>query len=385
MAGVSVSDIRKSFGQVEVLKDISLDIRDGEFMTLVGPSGCGKTTLLRIIAGLEKQDSGSVLIGDTVVDHLRPSHRDLSMVFQSYALYPHLSVRDNIAVPLRMRRLNTFQRLPLIGWLAPGHGAINRKILEDVRSVAETLDIGHLLDRKPGKLSGGQMQRVAVGRAMIRHPAAFLMDEPLSNLDAKLRVQMRAEFAQLHSRLGATFIYVTHDQAEAMTMSDRIAVMMEGDLLQVGAPDEIYHDPQDLRVAEFVGSPQINILPGESDSHGRLTCLGVAIARQLERPANGGISIGLRPEHLELRPKNSGGCFVGQVTHKENLGSDIYLHVALNDGALRIVARARPFEAQDVAIGAELWIGREGGKAMVFGAEGQRLALIGERESGRVA
>ena len=385
MAGVSVSEIHKSFGPVEVLKGVSLDIQDGEFMTLVGPSGCGKTTLLRIIAGLERQDSGHVLIGDAAVDHLRPNRRDLSMVFQSYALYPHLSVRDNIAVPLRMRRLTAFQRLPLIGWLVPGCGAINRKILEDVRSVAETLDIGHLLDRKPGKLSGGQMQRAAVGRAMIRHPAAFLMDEPLSNLDAKLRVQMRAEFAQLHHRLEATFIYVTHDQAEAMTMSDRIAVMMEGDILQIGAPNEIYHDPQYLRVAEFVGSPQINILPGEGDSSGRLSCLGVALARRLETPANGGISIGLRPEHLELRPKNSSGCFVGQVTHKENLGSDIYLHVALNDGALRIVARAKPFEAQDVAIGAELWIGREGGKAMVFGADGQRLALIGERKSGQVA
>jgi multiple sugar transport system ATP-binding protein len=385
MAGVSVSEIHKSFGSVEVLKGISLDIQDGEFMTLVGPSGCGKSTLLRVIAGLERQDSGDVLIDGAVVDHLRPSRRDLSMVFQSYALYPHLSVRDNIAVPLRMRRLHAFQRLPLIGRLAPGRGAIDRKIQEDVRSAAETLNIGHLLDRKPGQLSGGQKQRVAVGRAMVRQPAAFLMDEPLSNLDAKLRVQMRAEFAQLHRSLGATFIYVTHDQAEAMTMSDRIAVMMEGDILQIGSPNEVYQNPRDLRVAEFVGSPKINVLSGEGDGSGRVSCLGVALARRLETPADGGISIGLRPEHLELRPRNSSGCFVGRLSHKENLGPDIFLHIVLNDGADLIVVRTTPFEAQDAAIGDELWIGRDAGRAMAFGADGRRLPLIGKQTSERVA
>jgi multiple sugar transport system ATP-binding protein len=254
-----------------------------------------------------------------------------------------------------------------------------------VRSVAETLNIGHLLHRKPGQLSGGQKQRVAVGRAMVRHPAAFLMDEPLSNLDAKLRVQMRAEFAQLHRRLGATFIYVTHDQAEAMTMSDRIAVMMGGEILQLGAPNDIYQDPQDRRVAEFVGSPKINILPGEDDSSGRVSCLGVTFARRLEKPTTGSISMGLRPEHLELRPKDSSGCFVGRLTHKENLGPDIYLHIALNDGANRIVARATPFEAQDAAIGEALWVGRERGKAMAFGDDGRRLPLISEQKSEEVA
>ncbi len=385
MAGVLIRSIRKSFGAVKVLKGVSLDVLDGEFLTLVGPSGCGKTTLLRIVAGLEQQDSGSISIDGDIVDDLRPSRRDLAMVFQSYALYPHLTVAENISVPLRMRRLSTFHRLPLIGWLVPGRSQKDRQILEDVQSVAETLNIGHLLDRKPGQLSGGQKQRVAVGRAMVRHPAAFLMDEPLSNLDAELRVQMRAEFAELHRRLGATFIYVTHDQAEAMTMSDRIAVMMEGNLLQIGAPSEVYQNPQDRRVAEFVGSPKINIFPGEVDNSGRLSCLGVALARRLERPAAGGFSIGLRPEHLGLRPKNSSGCFAGRLVYSEYLGSDVYLHVELNNGAMRILARAQPFEAEGAAVGDEVWIGREPGKAMAFGEDGQRLPLISNQTSEQVA
>jgi len=275
--------------------------------------------LLRIIAGLERQDAGTISIGGNVVDGIRASRRDLAMVFQSYALYPHLSVADNIAVPLRMRRLNTFHRLPLIGQFVPGSRAKNRMIRDEVRSVAATLDIEHLLRRKPGQLSGGQKQRVAVGRAMVRHPAAFLMDEPLSNLDAKLRVQMRAEFVALHRRLATTLIYVTHDQAEAMTMSDRIAVMMDGNVLQLGSPNEIYQNPRDRRVAEFVGSPKINILPGQIDNANRLSCLEIKYAWRLAQPASGAISIGLRPEHLELRPKGSEGCLVGRLTHKENL------------------------------------------------------------------
>lgn len=385
MAGVALKSIEKAFGAVRVLKGVSLDIEDGEFLTLVGPSGCGKTTLLRIIAGLERQNSGSVTLGEEEVDHLRPSRRNLAMVFQSYALYPHLTVADNIAVPLRMRRLNTLQRLPLIGRLMPGRGQIARQILEDVRETAETLDIGHLLDRKPGQLSGGQKQRVAVGRAMVRHPAAFLMDEPLSNLDAKLRVQMRTEFAQLHRRLGTTFIYVTHDQAEAMTMSDRIAVMMEGDVLQIGSPNEIYHNPLDRRVAEFIGSPKINILPGEVDGSGQLSCLGVVLARRLAGAATGGISIGLRPEHLELRPKDSPGCFAGHLIHSENLGSDVFLHIELDKGSDPIVARAKPFEAEDVTVGEQVWVGRQPGKAMAFGEDGRRVALVGEETSEQVA
>ncbi|MGI9381898.1 MAG: ABC transporter ATP-binding protein, partial [Methyloligellaceae bacterium] len=269
MAGVTIKHVHKSFGPVEVLKGVSLDVQDGEFLTFLGPSGCGKTTLLRIIAGLEQHDSGTVEIGGKPVDNLRASRRDLAMVFQSYALYPHLTVAQNLATPLLLRDLGFWARLPLLGALVPGRRAKKQALGAVVRETAESLKIQHLLDRKPGQLSGGQRQRVALGRAMVRKPVAFLMDEPLSNLDAGLRVHMRAELADLHRSLGTTFIYVTHDQAEALTMSDRMAVMMEGDILQIGAPDDVYQDPQDLRVAEFVGSPKINILPGECDGAGR--------------------------------------------------------------------------------------------------------------------
>ncbi|MDX2203357.1 MAG: ABC transporter ATP-binding protein, partial [Hyphomicrobiaceae bacterium] len=269
MAQVRLRDIRKSFDRVEVLKGVDLDIADGEFISLVGPSGCGKSTLLRIIAGLEGQTSGHIEIGAENVDGVAPAARNLAMVFQSYALYPHLSVFDNIAVPLRMRRLSTLQRFPGLRWLVPGTRSRERGIRVDVAAVADLLGLQELLARKPAQLSGGQRQRVAVGRAIVREPRAFLLDEPLSNLDAKLRVHMRTEIAQLHRRLGATFIYVTHDQAEAMTMSDRIAVMMDGNVIQIGTPDQVYDDPQDLRVAEFIGSPKINVLEAEAGQGGR--------------------------------------------------------------------------------------------------------------------
>lgn len=385
MARITLRGITKKFGNTHVLKGIDLEIADGEFLTLLGPSGCGKTTILRIIAGLEPQTAGNVEINGTVVNRVRPSRRDLAMVFQTYALYPHLTVRENLTTPLLLRDLGFWERFPLIGPLIPSSRAKRQALAAVVREAAETLEIEHLLERKPGQLSGGQQQRVALGRAMVRKPAAFLMDEPLSNLDAALRVHMRAELVGLHRTLGTTFIYVTHDQAEALTMSDRMAVIMEGNILQVGAPNEIYENPQDRRVAEFVGSPKINILPGEGDSSGRLSCLGVALKRRLERPANGSFTIGLRPEHLELRPKNSNGCFVGRLNYIENLGSDIHLHIALNDGANNIVARVKPSEAQDAAIGDEVWIGLDHGKAMAFGADGQRLALISKQKSEQVA
>jgi multiple sugar transport system ATP-binding protein len=257
---VSVRSLTKSFGNIPVLKDISLDAAAGEFLTLLGPSGCGKSTLLRIIAGLEAQDLGSVSIGERTVDGVRPKLRDVAMVFQSYALYPHMTVGENMALPLKMRRLRPWQRLPLIGKFMPGSRRISKDIMREVTAVAEAIEIAALLDRKPGQLSGGQRQRVAVGRAMVRRPAVFLMDEPLSNLDAKLRVQMRAEIKELHRKLGITFLYVTHDQAEAMTLSDRVAVMLDGELLQVAPPQEIYANPANRRVAEFVGVPKINSL-----------------------------------------------------------------------------------------------------------------------------
>jgi multiple sugar transport system ATP-binding protein len=259
MAGVSVRAVSKAFGSTQVLKSISLDVAEGEFLTLLGPSGCGKSTLLRLIAGLDAQDSGTIFIGQAQVDALRPKQRNVAMVFQSYALYPHMTVAQNMALPLRMRRLSRAQRLPLLGRLLPGTSAISKSIEAEVARTAAALGMDHLLDRKPGQLSGGQRQRVAVGRAMVRQPAVFLMDEPLSNLDAKLRVQMRSEIKELHHRLGITFIYVTHDQSEAMTMSDRVAVMLDGELIQVAPPQAIYADPVDRRVAEFIGSPKINM------------------------------------------------------------------------------------------------------------------------------
>ena len=385
MASIRLQGITKTFGDTWVLNGIDLDIADGEFLTLVGPSGCGKSTTLRIIAGLEAQTAGNVEIDGAVVNEVRPSRRDLAMVFQSYALYPHLTAGQNLATPLLLRDLGFWERFPLLGALVPGRREKVEALAGTVREAARTLEIEHLLDRKPGQLSGGQRQRVALGRAMVRNPAAFLMDEPLSNLDAGLRIHMRAELSELHRSLGTTFVYVTHDQAEALTMSDRMAVMLDGDILQIGAPDEVYRNPLDLRVAEFVGSPKINVIAGECDGSGRLSCLDIALGRRLATPAGGTISIGWRPEHLALRPRNTSGCFVGRLVYKENLGSDVYLHVTLEDGAQRIVARATPAEAQDTAIGDELRLGADPGKAMIFGADGRRLPLASEDESEQIA
>lgn len=373
MSQVSLHQITKNFGATEVLHGVSLDIQDGEFLTLVGPSGCGKSTLLRIIAGLERQTGGSVRIGERSVDHLRPRDRDLAMVFQSYALYPHLNVFDNIAVPLRMRRLGFHHRLPLIGRVMPGRAANERAIAEEVRSVADTLDIGHLLDRKPGQLSGGQRQRVAVGRAMVRRPVAFLMDEPLSNLDAKLRVHMRAEIAQLHRRLGVTFIYVTHDQAEAMTMSDRVAVMMDGDLLQVATPDDIYRNPLDIRVAEFIGSPKINIFNAVVVDHKTINIVGMPVPIETALAPGTHLQAGIRPEALHVtepvaeQPK-------AVVIHTENLGSDALVHLEHPDSTSPVIARISPDALHQARMGDHVGMAFEAGHALLFDADGGRVS-----------
>ena len=298
MAKVELHNLRKSFGSAEVLSDINLSIKDGEFLTLVGPSGCGKSTLIRIIAGLEPQTSGSISIDDQSIDHLRPHERRVAMVFQSYALYPHMSVFSNIALPLTMTALNLYERLPLIKLLSPRRRKIMKQIGEEVKAIAAQLQIEPLLGRKPAQLSGGQRQRVALGRAMVRHPAAFLMDEPLSNLDAKLRVHMRSELAELHQRLGSTFIYVTHDQVEAMTMSDRVAMMDAGKILQLGTPDELYARPANVKVAQFIGSPTINLLPARVGQGGQVELSGkpLPIRANLNAGSNG--IVGIRPEAL---------------------------------------------------------------------------------------
>ena len=327
MAGLTLRGISKAFGEVPVLNNIDLDIADGEFLTLVGPSGCGKSTLLRIIAGLESQDRGSVSIGGAAVDHLRPHERRVAMVFQNYALYPHMTVFDNIALPLTMTRLNLLERLPLLRHLSPRRRRLMDEIAREVRAVAEQLRIENYFNRRPGQLSGGQRQRVALGRAMVRHPEAFLMDEPLSNLDAKLRVHMRGELTELHARLGATMIYVTHDQIEAMTMSDRIAVVDQGEILQLGTPSDVYERPASTAVAQFIGSPAINLLPARVGPGGHVELLGRTVPIDVRSAQGSGLTIGVRPEAMRI---GSGPCaLVCRFRRRENLGSESILHVDL--------------------------------------------------------
>jgi ABC-type sugar transport system ATPase subunit len=303
MAPVVFHQVTKEFpGGTTAVDALDLEIPDGELMVLVGPSGCGKSTALRMIAGLEQPSSGRITIGERDMAGLSPGARDVAMVFQSYALYPHMSVRDNLAFPLRRRRM--------------GRDEIGRRVAE----MAEMLELGELLKRKPAQLSGGQRQRVAMGRALIREPVAFLLDEPLSNLDAKLRTELRAELKRLHRRLGTTMVYVTHDQIEAMTLGDRIAVMNRGRLQQVGSPDEIYRRPCNLFVGRFVGSPAMNLLPGPVVGRGADVIAGV------------------RPEAMHRAGEVAGGIPLELVTDVvEPLGSDVYVHGSA--GGEAVVAR----------------------------------------------
>src|SRR5215213_5509660 len=260
MASVELRGISKAFGDTSVLHGIDLSIRDGEFLTLVGPSGCGKSTLIRIIAGLEAQDQGSVALGGTPVDDLRPHERRVAMVFQSYALYPHMTVRENIGLPLVLSRLRLWERVPVLRLLSRRRRSIMPEVDHEVEATARQLHIEHLLERRPAQLSGGEQQRVALGRAMVRRPRAFLMDEPLTNLDFKLRVEMRSELKRIHSELNTTLFYVTNDQTEAMSLADRIAVLNAGVLQQVGTPEAIYDHPVNHFVASFIGNPRMNFL-----------------------------------------------------------------------------------------------------------------------------
>ncbi len=367
MAGIELHDVRKSFGPVEVLKTVSLCVAPGEFISLVGPSGCGKTTLMRVIAGLETASSGRVRIGGEDVTGIRAADRDVAMVFQNYALYPHLTVRQNIGVPLVMRRMSALQRAPLIGRFAPGAAERRAEIAADVARTAEMLAIGPYLDRKPAQLSGGQRQRVALGRAIVRRPQAFLMDEPLSNLDAALRVSTRAEIVALHRRVGASTVYVTHDQSEAMTMSDRVAVMMDGEILQVGTPEEVYDDPRDLRVARFIGSPAINAMPGEVDVHGDVTVAGVRIG--VGSPHRGPVTVAARPE--DVAPDSEGvSC---RVEHVEFLGDSVLVHAREIDSGSVLLCRLPPELRREARLGAMLPMSLTPRKVMLFDVSGARV------------
>ncbi|KUM26965.1 glycerol-3-phosphate ABC transporter ATP-binding protein [Mesorhizobium loti] len=373
MSGITIRNIGKSFGATRVLHDVSLSIADGEFLTLLGPSGCGKSTLLRILAGLEVQDTGSIEIGGRVVDGVRPKRRDVAMVFQSYALYPHMSVAANIALPLRMRRLSRAQRLPLIGRWLPGSGPVMSGIEMEVSRTAEALGIAHLLNRKPGQLSGGQRQRVAVGRAMVRHPAVFLMDEPLSNLDAKLRVQMRAEIKDLHKRLGVTFVYVTHDQAEAMTLSDRVVVMRDGEMLQVAPPQEIYADPNDIRVAEFLGSPKINMVDATMRQPGLIDLAGCALSVACEMAPGSNFTVGIRPEAFQFAEHAGPGVITGSVRMVEHMGSDLFVYLDPSGLEQPLIARLSAERAPHIVTGQTLNVSVRSDQLLVFNRDGRRV------------
>jgi multiple sugar transport system ATP-binding protein len=335
MASVTYDHVYKRFGETTAVNDMNIDVADQEFLVLVGPSGCGKTTALRLLAGLEEISEGKILIGDRVVNDVAPKDRDIAMVFQSYALYPHLSVYDNMAFGLKLRKLPKEE--------------IKRRVSE----AAEILGIQDLLERKPRQLSGGQRQRVAVGRAIVREPKVFLFDEPLSNLDAKLRVAMRAEINKLHQRLQTTFIYVTHDQTEAMTMATRIAVINKGILLQVDTPQQLYDSPNNLFVAGFIGSPAMNFFPAKLHrDNGRLMVdtgnFAVAIpaenTKPLEAHAGKNVIFGIRPENIHdphFTPPNVHTETVeSQVDVTELMGNEIFLHML--SGQNMFVARVDP-------------------------------------------
>jgi multiple sugar transport system ATP-binding protein len=326
MARISLKNVKKSYGTAHVIKGVDIEIDDGEFCVFVGPSGCGKSTLLRMIAGLEDITSGELRIGDRVVNELPPSERGVAMVFQSYAIFPHMTVRENVAFGLTIAKASQAEK--------------DAKVAE----AARILQMEHLLDRRPSQLSGGQRQRVAIGRAIVRKPQVFLFDEPLSNLDAALRMDMRMEIGRLHQQLGASMIYVTHDQVEAMTLADKIVVLKDGNVMQIGAPMELYHNPANLFVAGFLGAPSMNFIKVKVESvngdkalvsNAALEPVAVSAKRAPFKPGDTAI-LGLRPQYLEIA-KGTGSVH-GTVALTERLGSETVLDVTLKDGSKMIAA-----------------------------------------------
>ena len=360
MAGITLTGLAKRFGATTVLEPTDLAIGDGEFVVIVGPSGCGKSTLLRMVAGLEQPSAGRIAIGGHDVTEAAPAERGVAMVFQSYALYPHLTVAENIAFPLRIARL------------------ARAEIAVKVAEVAAMLDLAHLLDRRPRALSGGQRQRVSIGRAIVRDPAVLLLDEPLSNLDAGLRVRMRYELARLHQRLGSTMVYVTHDHVEAMTLAERIVVMERGRIEQVGPPLDIYHRPATLGVARVIGSPGINLIPAtiaHVDGDGALLRLpgGGTVAAALRIPPaleGSAATLGIRPEHLRA---GEDGPFGGRVALFERLGPSSYAHLT-GDGPEPLVAWL-PSD-RSVALGETIRFTAAPGDLHLFGTDGVAFPAI---------
>ncbi|KNY15579.1 glycerol-3-phosphate ABC transporter ATP-binding protein [Shinella sp. SUS2] len=354
MASIDIQDIRKSFGAFSVLHGVDLTIRDGEFIVLVGPSGCGKSTLLRMIAGLEDVTSGDIRIDGKRVNDLAPKDRDIAMVFQSYALYPHMSVADNMSYSLKLRR------------------TAKEKIASAVGNAASKLGLDPLLERRPRALSGGQRQRVAMGRAIVRQPKAFLFDEPLSNLDARLREQMRAEIKKLHGDLHATSIYVTHDQIEAMTLADRIVAMHAGVVQQVGTPLDLYDRPANLFVAGFIGSPGMNFFEGRYLVSGDQADLRLANGATLSAPRRRGIesgaaaTLGIRPEHVVL---NARGALEAKVDLIEPTGFGIIMHVTIHDVPMKIFTLDRTMLDPGPTVRVDLPQER----LHLFGTEGRRM------------
>ena len=339
MGSINLKAVEKWFGNLQVIKGVDLDIHDGELIIFVGPSGCGKSTLLRMISGLEETSRGQILLDGEDVTHKVPSERELAMVFQSYALYPHLSVKENMGFALKTA------------------GASKAEIDEKVGNAAELLKLNEYLDRRPKDLSGGQRQRVAIGRAIVRKPKGFLFDEPLSNLDASLRVDMRFEIARLHKTLASTMVYVTHDQVEAMTLADRIVVLKDGVIMQVGSPRELYENPDNVFVAQFIGSPKMNLLP--CDAGTGLDAIATANAVQL----------GVRPEHIKVVPSGTGHCD-GTVQVSEYLGADYFHYIDCGPLDLMTVRTAgSDEEIQGQTVGLRF----DTTRLHFFGYDGQRL------------
>ncbi|WP_101341116.1 ABC transporter ATP-binding protein [Cereibacter azotoformans] len=332
MGKITLHNVQKRFGEAVVIPSLDLDIEDGEFVVFVGPSGCGKSTLLRLIAGLEDVSDGQILIDGRNATEMPPAKRGLAMVFQSYALYPHMTVRKNIAFPLKMAKMEQSE--------------IDRR----VENAARILNLTSYIDRRPGQLSGGQRQRVAIGRAIVREPAAFLFDEPLSNLDAALRVNMRLEITELHQSLQTTMIYVTHDQVEAMTMADKIVVLNAGRIEQVGSPLTLYRNPANLFVAGFIGSPKMNLIEGP------------------EAAKFGATTMGVRPEHIDISRES--GLWQGEVGVSEHLGSDTFLHVHVA-GMPTLTVRAGG--EYGVHHGDKVWLTPQADKIHRFGPDGRAL------------